>query len=97
MRQWPWLRQACVTIAYDNGMVNRFCLEDDAVDEMMVRAESTFDQHELQIVDHWLLYVPGDDLDMEGAWWRVCVPENDSAGFPVPDTVNDILNVAFGG
>lgn len=98
MRRYPWLRQACATIANDSGAINRFSTEEQEVDEMMARVTSMgYNTAALMWANYWLLYIPGDDLDLDSPWYRVCSPADDDLDPVVPWVVSRVLNEAFGG
>lgn len=68
IEKWPGLKRAALEIAYDNGMINRCCSEDDwlrSLDQVL-GAEGVYDA-DLERWSEWLLTLSEDELSTVAA------------------------------
>lgn len=68
IEKWPGLKKAALDIAYDNGMINRCCPEDDWLRSLdpVLGADGVYDA-DLERWSEWLLTLSEDELSVVAA------------------------------
>lgn len=68
IERWPGLKKAALEIAYDNGMINRCCSEDDWLRSLdpVLGADGVYDT-DLECWSDWLLTLSEDELSVVAA------------------------------
>lgn len=81
------IRMACIEIAYDNGMINRYNTEVEVVEDMLQRVLNYFSMEAIDMVEQELLSMS------EEQFMNVCVGSADE--MVISELANSLLDVAF--